>query len=84
MSCKLGPVVPLPILPAPYSIAPPALPPLPDSTLDFCCRQVGFTIPPLPPIFPPGVTVAFPAILNAMLAAVEAYLDALPLTCPKE
>jgi len=84
MSCELNPLPPLPVLPEPYSIAPPALPPLPDSTIGFCCRQVGFTIPPIPIPLPPGVSTVFPAAIAAMLAAVEGYLDALPLYCPKE
>ena len=84
MSCELNPLPPPPVLPAPYSIDPPALPPLPDSSIGFCCRQVGFTVPALLPPFPPGVSAAFATAITEMLTAVEDYIDALPIACPKE
>lgn len=83
MSCTLGPTPVPPVLPGPFTLTPPPLPPLPGpSTL--CCKTVGFDpVGPLPPL-PPGVSQVFNTIITAMMDAIQPYLDALPIKCPKE
>jgi len=74
------PVVPLP---PGVSIAPPAPPPLPDN-LTLCCKLVQFNIPippiPLPPLIIPGLS----EVIANFIKGVTAYIDSLPLICPKE
>lgn len=83
MSCTLGPHVDPPVLPGPYTIAPPALPPIPvDLTL--CCKLVAFSTPPGTLPLPAGTSAVFNAIMTAMFGALLPYFDAIPLTCPKE
>ena len=73
----------LPTLPAGFTIPIPTLLPI---TLDltFCCKVASFTIPL--PITLPAATIqpAFILAINAALDTIEAYVDALPLKCPRE
>lgn len=87
MACIPLPKLDLPTLPAPLSLTPPAPPTVSiDANLPFCCKVASlagsFSIPiPIPPLV---LNPAVIAIINAALGAVDAYLDALPLSCPKE
>lgn len=84
MACVPIPVIPQPVLPSGFNLNPPAPFPLPYPT-GICCQTVNFGIggPPLP--LPPFVVnVAFIAALTAAIAVAQAYIDAIPLTCPKE
>lgn len=84
MACIPLPAVTPPVLPAPFSIAPPA-PPAISVALTACCKLS--VIPPLTipiPIPPLVLNPAVIATINAALQTVDAYLDALALPCPRE
>lgn len=84
MACVPIPQVPNPELPFPLTIAPPETPD-PGFSADLCCKILAFTIPTPPIPLPPGtVNPATAALITSNLAAVQAYLDALPLKCPRE
>lgn len=72
-----------PTLPAPLTLEPPPLPPLPTAKL--CCK-VEIEIP-IPPILFPGapliINPALVAVINANLALVKVYLDQIEVPCPK-
>lgn len=88
MGCVAVPNVAPPTLPSPFSLEPPALPPV-DLSVNFCCRfELHITPPPLP--IPP-ITLLIPggaAILVAMNEAfdvIDEYIDevnALVPPCP--
>ena len=85
MACICPPKPPIPVLPSPFSIPQPPLPPLP--TLAFCC-QLPDIIPPIPPIpwpapLDPATIAAINLALSQAKTAIDAYLDALPLDCPR-
>ncbi len=84
MACVPIPEAPVPELPAPLTIAPPATPD-PGFDAALCCKILQFTVPappvPLPPLVVNGPTSA---IIKAALAAVQAYIDAIPVKCPRE
>ncbi len=85
MACTT--VIPVPPIPLPpgFSVAPPSLPPIPDIDLQNCCKNIAFSLPPIPlPLPPLVVNPAFIAALTNAMAIVQAYLDSLPLFCPKE
>ncbi len=66
------------------SITPPALPGF-SGELDLCCKIVAFATPPIPLPLPAGtINVGVITALTTALAAVQAFLDALPLDCPLE
>ena len=83
MPCIVLPLPQLPTLPSPLSISlgfPFALP-----DFSFCCKlpPLPISIPPLPIpslILNPGVI----ATLNGFITAANAYLNALPISCPLE
>lgn len=84
MACVPIPVIPQPVLPFPFSLAPPPLPDLPFE-LGICCQVVAFsTVPPPLPLPPFIVNPAFVAALHQAIGVAQAYLDAIPLQCPKE
>lgn len=84
MACIPLPVPTLPTLPSPFSIAPPALPPI-SVALTACCKLSVIASVSLPAPFPSAVlTPAVILTINAALATVQTYLDALPLPCPRE
>lgn len=84
MACVAIPPIPLPPIPFPLSLTPPDLPPLPFP-LGICCQVVQFTLVPPPIPLPPFIlNPAFVAGLTAAIKSVQAYIDAIPLTCPKE
>ncbi len=76
-----------PALPSlgPFSLTPPALPAL-DLSIDFCCRIDLISFTPTIPLGPLVIAVpGFSAIMltvNAALAVIDLYIDALPLDCP--
>lgn len=83
MPCTDLPAPTIPTPPLGISITPPPLPFVGD--LDLCCKIVSLSaltsILPLPPlIFNPAVA----AVLEAQLALLLAYKNALPISCPKE
>ena len=83
MPCLATPSVTLPTLPAPLTLAPPALP---DITLPtFCCKlpPIPIQIPPIP-IPPLLLNPAIIATLNGYIAVLQSYLQSLPLKCPLE
>lgn len=84
MACFPIPVIPFPVLPAGFSLDAPALPPLPAIS-EICCVVLPFTVPAPPLPLPPFVVnFAFVAALTAAITVAQNYLDAIPLTCPKE
>lgn len=87
MSCVSLPTVALPTLPSPFTISPPALPAV-DLSIDFCCKVQLISYTPFIPLG--AVVLAVPgaaaivATINESLAVIDAYIDALPLSCPKQ
>lgn len=82
--CVPIPVIPQPVLPSGFSLNPPDPFPLPYP-LGVCCQTITFpaVLPPIP--LPPfTVNLAFIAAVTAGIRVAQAYLDAIPLTCPKE
>lgn len=83
MACIPLPDIELPTLPSPLTIDPPAVSVSFETGL--CCKLLN-----LPPVgvaidLPPGtLNPAIIVTLNENIAAVQAYLDSLPLDCPKE
>lgn len=82
MPCIALPIPTIPTLPAPLSISLPALPSI--VTPGLCCQL----IPPItiiPPItLPPAIlNPAVILTINAAIAQVQAYLDALDPGCPR-
>lgn len=82
MACT--PMVSPPIIPLPggVSITPPSPPPLPGD-LSMCCKAIHFAVP-IPPIPLPTVVVGLSTAISTFLNGITAYLDSLPLICPKE
>ena len=84
MACVPIPEIPLPSLPFPITIAPPATPD-PGFAADLCCKILQFSIPTPPIPLPVGVVnPATSAIIKSNLAIVMAYIDAIPVNCPRE
>lgn len=87
MSCVSLPEVELPELPSPFTIAPPDLDPI-DLSVDFCCKVQLISYAPFIPLG--AVVLAVPgaaaivATINESLAVIDAYIDAIPLSCPKD
>lgn len=80
MSCIEVPVPDLPELPAPLSIPP--LPAFPGVTAGICCQSV--SIPAwTPPISLGPLSPAILAAINAQIALLNAYTDALRVPCPR-
>jgi hypothetical protein len=48
-----------------------------------CCKAIHFNIP-IPPLPLPTVVVGLSAAISTFLNGITAYLDSLPLICPKE
>lgn len=81
-------------VPLPAAPSPPSLPdgisltptiPIPNFDPALCCKIVQLPTPPALPPLPPGVfNPAVAAAVEALLASVLAYLDGLPVNCPKE
>lgn len=84
MACVPIPEIPQPVLPAGFSLTPPAPFPLPYAA-GICCQTINFTTgaPPLP-LPPLIVNPAFIIALTHAISVAQAYIDALPVTCPKE
>ena len=84
MACAPIPELPMPELPGGITLAPPETPD-PGFSADLCCKILQFTVPtppiPLPPLV---VNPATSAIIKTTMAAVQAYLDAIPVKCPRE
>lgn len=84
MACLELPDVPIPALPFPLSLTPPAIPDIPGLP-DFCCK---LPIPPIPPIpikIPPLlINVAFTTALETYIEVAKAYIDSLAFNCPLE
>jgi hypothetical protein len=83
MACIPLPDVALPTLPSPLTLTPP------DPGISFdpelCCKLLPFPVATPPISLPPAViNGATLAILTNALSAVQTYLDALPLDCPRE
>lgn len=86
----------MPCLPTPHLPQPPSLPfPLtlgittPPINLDvnLCCKILAISLPPIPI----GITIPEPATaaiittaIKTAIAAINAYIDALPFDCPLE
>jgi len=84
MGCLPLPPIPFPVLPAGFSITPPDPYPKPYPP-GICCQVIGFPVPSPPLPLPPFVVnPAFIAALTAAMKTVQAYVDAIPLKCPKE
>lgn len=85
MACvTLPPFPPLPSL-GPFSLTPPALPPV-NLSINFCCQLSLVSFTPVIPLGPlvlavPGASVVILGI-NTALAVIQAYIDAIPLDCP--
>ena len=85
MGCVAAPLVELPVLGGGLTIAAPL--PTFSGDLALCCKIAAFTTPPIAPILGTISGEALTAIilgLNANLALVKAYLDALIPPCPKD
>jgi hypothetical protein len=84
MACTPIPTLPMPSLPGGITLTPPETPD-PGFSADLCCKILQFAIPTPPIPLPPGVVNAgTAAIIKTTLASVQAYLDALPVSCPRE
>lgn len=83
MPCVIAPEPTPPVLPSPFTITPPPLPPIPLN-LNLCCKIVAFVTPTPSPPFPAGVSLVMGAIIDAMMGALEPYFDAIAIKCPKE
>lgn len=81
MSCVAVDLPPVPTPPA-FAISPPAPPDFPGVNL--CCKLLAFGVPVPPVSLGVAVPPAALAAINTALETVEAYLDALPLECPRE
>lgn len=84
MACVPIPVIQQPPLPAGFGFSPPDPFPLPYPN-DICCQTIPFpaVAPPLPlPSF--ILNLAFIAAVTAGIGVAQAYMDSIPLTCPKE
>lgn len=81
-ACIPLPVPVVPVLPAPFTISPPALPTL--STPGLCCNFVAAQtiIPPIP-LNPAILNPAVLATINQALHTVQDFLDHLPPECPR-
>lgn len=84
MACLELPDAPIPTLPSPLSLSPPAIPDAPGLP-DYCCK---LPIPPTPPI-PikiPSVLIntTFTTTLEAYIEVAKTYIDSLAFTCPLE
>ncbi len=83
MACVKIPIPTIPTLGLGLSLAPPALPPL-SLDANICCKLFDVSIPSIPlPIDPILIAAALPA-LDGVLAAIQEYIDLLPLDCPLE
>ena len=84
MPCIPIPKLPLPQLPFPFSFSLP-LPPIPPVNIAIpCCILPPLRIPQIPlPLPPLVVNPAVVTTIRTALAAAQAYLDALPLDCPR-
>lgn len=84
----------MPCAPLPAPPAPPALPdgisltptlPSPDFDPELCCKLLPFDVPSAPIPLPPAVwNSGVAAAVDAILASVQAFLDAASFNCPKE
>ena len=84
MACIPAPTVPIVGLPSPLSLTPPALPPI-GLGAEVCCKNIAFTVPPIPIPLPPLVLNAgVNAGLAAALKSVQVFLDQFQIKCPKE
>ncbi len=83
MACIPLPTLELPALPTPFGISPPQLPEL-TGDLGLCCKLVPYSYKPAIPLSAAVINPTVIALVNAMRFAVLAYLDALPLSCPRE
>lgn len=83
MACTPLPQVSAPELPAPLSIDPPSVSVEFDAAM--CCKIIPFAAatPPIP-LPPLTLNPAVNAIITENIALVQAFLDSLPLECPKE
>ena len=83
MACIPLPKAAVPTLPSPLSVDPPAV------SLEFqaglCCKLLSLPPASIAIDLPPGViNAAAIALINQNLAAIQTFLDSLPLDCPKE
>jgi hypothetical protein len=84
MPCLPLPALPLPSIPAPFSLIP-ELPKVPSIQLDVCCQAINLGEPNIPIPLPPLVlNTGVIQLMNKGIAVVRAYLDALPIDCPRE
>lgn len=83
MPCIPLPKAPVPSLPLPFSVKPP-VPPIPKLDANLCCKLPPLPIPTPPIKIPSAVMTGVLPLLQSALAAVNAYLDKLPLKCPRE
>lgn len=82
--CSPMTVPPIPVLPSGFSLAA-AIPGIGHVfDVKLCCKifQLPIGLPPIPL----GISVSLPLIaaLNSCIGIVNAYLDAIPLLCPRE
>jgi len=82
MKCDLIPTLPSPVLSGGLTIAPT----LPSGSFsgELCCKILSFEVAIAPIPLPPLVITAAAPGLQIAIAAVQAYIDALPLRCPRE
>lgn len=82
MPCLALPTPPLPDLPSPFSVTPPVVdfPRVPNA----CCKLPPIPPPKIPIRIPPLVLAASIAPLQQGVKAILAYLDRIPLKCPRE
>ena len=84
MPCIAAPKLPVPTLPGPLTLAPPALPEV-DFDPNFCCKELPFQVVPPPiPLAPGTINPGTIAIVTQTMAQVQAFLNAQALPCPKE
>lgn len=84
MACLPRPDVVFPEIPDPFSLTL-STPPI-ELDVTLCCRILQLSIPPqaLPLSIPPEITQAISAALAYADATIQAYLDLIPLECPRE
>ena len=82
MACVSVQLPAVPSLPDPFTFG--VDPPSFSGDLAVCCKILAFSITPPPIALGAPLLAPINAAIEAFVAGVEAYIDALPLECPKE
>ncbi len=91
MPCIEGKLPVLPVLPSPFSLAPPPIVfPVPSAGVNVCCIKANYSPAPIPiplSLLPSATVIALVAAIAAEEEIADAYLDqfvVLSIPCPRE